>query len=292
MKFIVELVKLIRPQQWVKNLFLFIPVFFAGEFFNMDKLITVFLGFISFSIAASAVYIINDIKDVDEDRNHPQKKWRPLATGAISLSVAYPLFLLFLVSGLVLSYLLNVGFFIFLLTYLSINIAYSFGLKKVSILDLILVSIGFVLRVLSGGELGAVPISHWLVVMVFLLSLFIVLAKRRDDLVETKNTGAPIRSSSKNYNLEFVNAVLTMLSGIIVVSYIMYCLSDDTLSHFKSDKLYLTGIFVVTGILRYLQIALVENKSGYPTRILFTDRFIQLTLVGWVLSFFFIIYYA
>lgn len=289
---LIAIVKLMRLHQWVKNLFLFIPLFFAGELFNQEKLVMVALAFVAFSISASAIYIINDARDIKEDRNHPEKKHRPLASGAISLQFGYGLFFILLLIGVSFAYWLDTMFFGVLLAYLLLNLAYSFGLKKVPILDLLIVSIGFVLRVISGGFIADVLISQWLIVMVFLLSLFIVLAKRRDDLVQAKSSGYALRDSSKNYNMEFINSVLTMLSGIIVVAYIMYCLSEDTIARFTTDKLYLTTIFVVTGILRYLQIALVENNSGYPTRIIFTDRFIQITLAAWALSFFFIIYYA
>ena len=284
-------VKLLRPQQWIKNLFLFIPIFFAGDLFELQKLQITGLGFIIFSIIASSVYVINDIRDVNIDRNHPQKKYRPLATGAIPMPLGYIIFATLSIVGFLSAYLLGFGFFIVLLAYYSINIGYSFGLKNISIIDLILVSVGFVLRVVSGGILAGVTISHWLIIMVFLLSLVIVLAKRRDDMLESVKSGEAVRASSKRYNMEFISSILTMLSAIIVVAYIMYTVSSQTVDNFNTDKLYLTSLFVVMGVLRYLQITLVDNKSGYPTRILYTDRFIQFTLFSWVLSFYVIIYY-
>lgn len=290
MKKVGEVIKLIRVKQWVKNIFLFIPIFFAGEIFDTGKLLMVVAGFFIYSCCASAVYILNDIKDIEMDRIHPEKSKRPLASGAISVVMGYVLFLIFLSASLVFSYIINFNFFLIIVTYMGINIAYSMGLKKISILDLMLVSIGFVLRVAAGGVIADVQISHWLIIMIFLLSLFIVLAKRRDDILEHNNSGKVLRVSSQHYNLDFIHSVLTMLSGIIVTAYIMYTLSADIERQFNTEHLYLTSIFVVAGVMRYIQITLVENRSGYPTKILYTDRFIHLTLLGWSLSFFLIIY--
>ncbi|UII30968.1 decaprenyl-phosphate phosphoribosyltransferase [Fulvivirga ulvae] len=285
-----DVIRLIRVKQWVKNVFLFIPIFFAGEIFNVNKLLMVLTGFGIYCMCASAVYILNDIKDVDLDRIHPEKSKRPLASGAISLVTAYFLYAIFLVSSLVLSFTIDVNFFVIIVAYMLINVAYSLGLKKISILDLMLVSIGFVLRVVAGGVVADVPLSHWLIIMTFLLSLFIVLAKRRDDLVEFKNSGKVLRASSQHYNLDYIHSILTMLSAILITAYITYTLSDDIQQQFHTDDLYLTSIFVIAGVMRYIQITMVENNSGFPTSILYKDRFIHFTLVGWLLSFYLIIY--
>ncbi|ELR73343.1 hypothetical protein C900_04195 [Fulvivirga imtechensis AK7] len=290
MKQVGAIIKLIRVKQWVKNSFLFIPIFFAGEIFDTDKLLAVFIGFCIYSITASAVYILNDIKDVELDRVHPEKSKRPIASGAVSIPLAYTLFTIFLLASLSLSFIIDIHFFYIILTYLLINLGYSAGLKQISILDLMLVSVGFVLRVMAGGIIADVWVSHWLVIMIFLLSLFIVLAKRRDDLIESKNSGKVLRVASQKYNLDFVHSILTMLSAIVVTAYIMYTLSDDIQRQFDTEHLYLTSIFVVAGVMRYIQITIVENNSGYPTKILYSDRFIHFTLIGWALSFFLIIY--
>lgn len=290
MKQVGEIIKLIRVKHWVKNTFLFIPIFFAGAIFNEEKLFLVLIGFSIYCFTASAVYILNDIKDVEMDRIHPEKSKRPIASGAVSLPAAYVLFITFLTISLVSSFLIDMNFFYIIATYLVINLGYSFGLKRISILDLMLVSVGFVLRVIAGGVVADVEVSHWLLIMIFLLSLFIVLAKRRDDLVESKNSGRVLRVSSQNYNLEFIHSILTMISAIVITAYMMYTLSDEIQRQFNTEHLYLTSIFVVAGIMRYIQITIVENKSGYPTRILYNDRFIHITLLGWALSFFLIIY--
>lgn len=174
--------------------------------------------------------------------------------------------------------------------YVMLNLAYSFGLKNVSILDILIISSGFVLRTISGAVVADVFISQWMVVMIFLLALFLALAKRRDDLVVFLNSGDSIRKSIKNYNLEFVNGLLIMISGIVIVSYLMYVISPEVMERFHSQHLYLTSIFVIAGMMRYMQIAMVENKSGSPTKALYADGFIRLVVLGWILSFYVIIY--
>ncbi len=282
---------LLRIPQWIKNSFLFIPIFFAGELFDTAKLLAVIYGFVSFSLVASSIYILNDIRDVESDRKHPEKKFRPIAAGKVKISVAWVVMIICAVAGFGIAWWLSAYFAYILTGYFVMNLAYSSGLKKVAIVDLLIVATGFVLRVLSGGFAADVYISHWLIMMIFLLSLFIVLAKRRDDILEYNKSGIALRSSIQNYNLDFIQSVLTMLSGIIVVSYLMYTISPEVSEKFGTDHLYFTTIFVIAGVMRYIQITLVENKSGSPTRILYTDRFLHFTLAGWVLSFFLIIYF-
>lgn len=284
------LVGLIRLKQWIKNLFLFIPLFFAGEFFEWNKLVLVAMGFVSFSFIASTIYIINDINDITSDRLHPEKSKRPIPAGKISITNALLVMLFLAIAGFLIAWLVSPNFMYIVLTYFIFNLSYSFGLKRIAILDLMIVATGFVLRVIGGGIIANVYISHWLIIMVYLLSLFIVLAKRRDDILEFQKSGVALRKSIMNYNLEFVNSILTMLSGIIIVSYLMYTISDDVSERFNTDFLYFTTIFVIAGIMRYIQITLVENKSGSPTSILYSDRFIHFTLAGWIISFFVIIY--
>jgi decaprenyl-phosphate phosphoribosyltransferase len=288
---IISLIKLIRPQQWVKNTFLFVPIFFSGDFFDTDRMLMLFLGFVAFSIVSSAVYVLNDFKDIEADKLHPVKQFRPLASGAISKTVALVLMFLLGATGLGLSYFIKDSFCLLLIGYVVMNIFYSLGLKNVSIVDILIVATGFVLRTIAGGIIADVPISHWLVIMIFLLSLFLVLAKRREDMLEYVASGKAIRKSIANYNMDFINLTITMLSGVIIVSYIMYTVSPEVVERMHSTNLYMTSVFVITGLLRYLQITLVENRSGSPVRILYTDKFIHITLVGWILTFFLIIYY-
>lgn len=282
--------RLLRLKHWVKNLFLFIPVFFAGELFVYEHYLGLLMGFFSYSFIASAVYIINDYNDIEADRIHPEKKDRPLASGAVSIRSGLIIFILLLVLGFGIALLLNPWFLLIVFTYFILNVAYSLGLKHISILDIFIVAFGFLLRVVGGGVIASVSVSEWLIIMVFLLAVFLGLAKRRDDILMFNASGKVVRKASQRYNLDFTNACLTMLSAIICVAYLMYTISDEVIQKFQSQYVYWTSIFVLAGIMRYLQITLVENNSASPTKVLYTDRFIMVTLVGWIIMFYMIIY--
>jgi 4-hydroxybenzoate polyprenyltransferase len=284
-------IQLFRPKQWIKNLFVFIPLFFAGQFSELEKLPMLAVGMLAFNFAASGIYILNDYRDRAVDRLHPEKCKRPLASGVIPTSWAFLLMALCLVAGLVLASVIQPMFVGLLGLYVMLNLGYSFGLKHVPILDIFIIAIGFVLRVLAGGVIAAVPVSQWLVVMVFLLSLFLGLAKRRDDLLIHDVSRLDLRQVIKYYNHDFVNACIVMVSGIIMVAYLMYTLSPPVMERLGSYHLYYTSVFVIAGIMRYLQLIYVDNKTGSPTEILYTDRFVQLAILLWILSFLVIIYY-
>ncbi|MBX2842863.1 MAG: UbiA prenyltransferase family protein [Flammeovirgaceae bacterium] len=287
---IILFARLLRVSHWVKNLFLFIPLFFSGEIFNYSKVYLTSIGFLAFCIVASSIYILNDIKDLEFDKRHEEKSKRPIAAGKITKSTALILCVLLSIIGLSISFFLQLNFFFLLVAYFGINFFYSFGLKNISILDVILISCGFAIRIFAGGFLGDIYITEWLVIMVFLLSLFMAFAKRRDDVLIRNQNGTDIRLASKKYNLEFINTCISILAAIVILAYIMYTISPEVISRFHTDKLYFTSIFVITGILRYLQLTLVEENSSSPTKILFKDIFLQVTLIFWILAFYFIIY--
>lgn len=286
-----SIIQLLRVKDWVKNSFLFIPNFFAGGLFHIRTIQTVLAGMLVFSFVASAIYIINDLRDIEKDRLHPKKRSRPLASGEVKPTTAVIICILLLATGLALAAFITINFFYLLALYFVINLAYSFGLKNIPLIDLFVVASGFLIRIYSGGILGDVPVSHWLAIMIFLLALFLVLAKRRDDLLIHERTGETVRIASRTYNLEFVNSCLTIFSAVIVVSYMMYTVSPEVISRFGSENVFVTSAFVIAGIMRYLQITFVEQNSGSPTSILYKDRFILFTILGWLFSFFIIIYF-
>ncbi len=283
-------IMLMRPHHWIKNLFLFLPIFFAREIFNVPALLNTAIGFMAFSFIASSIYIINDYKDIEADKKHPEKCNRPLASGAVSKSAAIILFIGCLLAGALLSLLLVPKFIFVLALYFVLNLGYSFGLKNISILDILILSAGFVLRVKAGGVIASVAITQWLNIMFFLLALFMATAKRRDDILLKLESGHDMRKSIKGYNLEFMNVVLSLLAAIIIVSYLIYTISPEVMQRWKTYRLYYTSVFVIAGLLRYLQITFVENNTGSPTKLLYKDRFLQITLILWVLSFYVIIY--
>ncbi|MEO5601641.1 MAG: UbiA prenyltransferase family protein [Cyclobacteriaceae bacterium] len=285
-----SIIQLIRVGHWVKNLFLFIPSFFAGHLFKMDELLVVLAAAFAFSLVASGVYVINDYRDRAVDRLHPTKKLRPLASGEVGTVTAWILIITLVSAGLLLAASLEMVFFYILLSYFVMNLGYSFGLKNIPILDLFIVSLGFLLRIYSGGVIADLPITHWLSIMILLLALFLIIAKRRDDILINAQNGCVIRKSTQAYNLDFINSCITLLSAVVIVAYIMYTVSPEVTERFNSDYLFVTTIFVIAGVMRYLQIIFVENKSGSPTKIFVKDKFILITIAGWILSFYVIIY--
>ena len=282
--------KLIRPYQWVKNSFIFIPAYFSRDLFVIENFILLLLGFVSFSLVASAIYIVNDYKDIASDQQHPEKKNRPLASGKAKPMFAMIIMAVFVITGFGIAATLNKYFLVILGVYFIMNLSYSLGLKNISILDILIVAFGFLLRALSGGVIIDIPISQWLIIMVFLLAVFLAMAKRRDDVLMYLSSGKAMRKSVRDYNLDFANTSLSMLCGVIIVAYLMYTISPDVVARMNSGNIYLTTIFVIAGMLRYLQITFVENNSGSPTKILYSDKFIIFTILGWLASFYVIIY--
>ena len=283
---------LIRPQQWIKNGFVLIPMFFGGRLLNADDAIASVVTFFAFSFAASAIYCFNDIVDVDADRRHPVKCGRPIASGAVSVPTAYALMaVLALLSALLLFFLPQragetAGIVAF---YFLLNMAYCIWLKRHAIIDVCTVATGFVLRILAGGMACDVAVSNWLVLMTFLLALFLSFAKRRDDVLRMNETGEPPRRNTIRYNLTFVNQAITVTGTVTLVCYIMYTVSPEVVSRFHAPYLYLTSIFVLVGLLRYMQLTVVDEVSGDPTKILLRDRFTQAIVVAWIMSFLLII---
>lgn len=284
---------LIRPQQWIKNGFVLIPMFFGGRLLNADDVIASVVTFFAFSFAASAIYCFNDIVDVDADRRHPVKCHRPIASGAVSVPTAYALMaVLALLSALLLFFLPQragetAGIVAF---YFLLNMAYCIWLKRHAIIDVCTVAFGFVLRILAGGMACDVAVSNWLVLMTFLLALFLSFAKRRDDVLRMNETGEPPRRNTIRYNITFVNQAITVTGTVTLVCYIMYTVSPEVVSRFHAPYLYLTSIFVLVGLLRYMQLTVVDEVSGDPTKILLRDRFTQAIVVAWIMVFLLIIY--
>ena len=285
--------KILRPKQWMKNFFVMLPLFFGGELFNGKALLAGAITFLAYSFAASSIYCFNDIHDVDDDRRHPVKRLRPIASGAISISVAYALmftcFALSMLSVFLLpDYALQTGGII--LFYWLLNLAYCARLKQYAIIDVCIVAFGFVLRLLAGGFATHIQLSKWIVLMTFLITLFMSFAKRRDDVIRMEQTGEAPRKNTIRYNLTFINQAITITASVTLVCYIMYTVSPEVIQNFQTDYLYLTTIFVLVGLLRYIQLTVVDQKSGDPTKVLFKDRFTQLVVVAWLLTFLLIIY--
>lgn len=304
-------IRLIRPQQWIKNLFVFGPIIFGGALFSLRMLAAGAVTFLSFSFAASSIYCFNDIHDVDDDRRHPEKRRRPIASGEISIGSAYMLMSLLLALSIASCLLLGLiagtdeasplpplwhAFFSVvptmgvILFYWLLNLAYCARLKQYAIIDVCIVAFGFVLRLLAGGFATGIELSRWIVLMTFLITLFMSFAKRRDDVLRMEATGEAPRKNTSRYNLTFINQAITITAAVTLMCYIMYTVSPEVMAQFHSDYLYLTSIFVLLGLLRYIQIAVVDKRSGNPTKVILHDRFIQLDLMAWLATFILLIY--
>ena len=287
------LLRLIRPKQWIKNAFVLVPLFFGGELFNIEALLSGIIAFFAYSFAASSIYCFNDIYDVEADRRHPVKCHRPIASGAVSVRQAYGIMVFMVILAMTTSSLLNswqtAGIILF---YWLLNLGYCVKLKQYAIIDVCIVAFGFVLRLLAGGVATGVVLSKWIVLMTFLITLFMSFAKRRDDVVRMEKTGEAPRKNTSRYNLTFINQAITITAAVTLVCYIMYTVSPEVTERFKTDNLDLTTVFVLVGLLRYIQIAVVDQQSGDPTKILLRDRTTQFIVVAWLASFLFLIYIA
>ena len=281
---------LIRPHHYVKNLFILLPLFFAGQFSNNSQILNGLIAFAAFSISASAIYIFNDYMDIKNDRKHAKKKYRPLASGLISKRIALYLMIILLTIGIFSMPYVSTGSLTILIVYIILNILYSLKLKQIALLDITIIAIGFVLRLFVGSFAYNVALEFWIVIMTFLLALFLALAKRRDDVLILNKSGAKMRKSVDGYNLQLVDGSMLVMSAIVIVAYIQYSTSLEIINKFNNENLYLTALFVIFGIMRYLQIAFVEKKSGSPTEIILKDKTMQINLILWASSFAWIIY--
>jgi 4-hydroxybenzoate polyprenyltransferase len=282
--------KLLRVNQYPKNLFIFLPLFFAIRIFELDLLAKAAIAFIGFCLVASSVYIINDYRDRIDDANHPYKKFRPIASGKVSPQSALIIMVLLLTLGFVIEGAVGVDVLLLASAYFVLNLLYSFGLKRIAIVDVLVISVGFTLRIFIGGFATGISVQPWIVVMTFLLTLFMALAKRRDDIFLGKEAGKQLRKSIEGYSLKMLEYSMVVMASVILVSYLMYTLSVEIETKFHTTNLYYTTLFVLLGIMRYMQITFVDQKSGSPSEIFLKDRLIQIALVGWIALFGVLIY--
>ena len=286
-----NILKILRLHQWVKNTFIFIPLFFGGSLFDMADWTSSLVAFVAFSFAASAIYSINDIVDVEADKKHPKKCKRPIAAGLVSKRQARLLAIILAIAALALPFLLNNWMLsVVIALYLAMNLCYCIRLKHYAIIDVCIVALGFVMRIVAGGVATDIVLSRWIVMMTFLLTLFLSFAKRRDDVLIMNETGMAPRKNTSRYNLTFINQAITITGGVMLVCYIMYTVSPEVIERFNSPNLYMTSFFVILGLLRYIQLTVVDERSGEPTRLVLSDRLIQLIIAGWIISFAIIIY--
>ena len=288
--------KLLRVEQWVKNFFVFTALFFSGNITNTELFLRSVFAFFIFSFAASAIYIINDYTDIESDKKHPEKKNRPLASGAISKKTGLSIFIGLIILDILLilfgQYYFKINLWKFatiIVAYFLMNLAYTYKLKHVAIIDVTIIAIGFVLRVLAGGYITGIIVTDWAVLLTFVLALVLAIGKRRGELINAQISGKT-RKALDGYNVQFADIALSMVCTLVIVCYLMFTLSPEVQLRFHKRVFY-TVIFVVFAILRYLQQTLVYNRTESPTKIVYKDRYIQVTLVLWVIVFLLQIYF-
>jgi 4-hydroxybenzoate polyprenyltransferase len=284
------IVMAMRIRQWVKNLFIFAGIFFAGKLFHFELLLEICIGFVLFGLAASSIYIFNDIHDLEHDKAHPVKRNRPLAAGLISIHSAYIVAIFSALIALIGAFALDVRFFGIVLAYLVINIAYTMKIKELVILDVMCIASGFVLRVLAGTLLSDASPSEWIIVCTITLSLFLGFSKRRQELALTGSKATNQRRVLDNYSIGFLDQMISVATASTVIAYALYSVSPQTVYRLNTRNLAFTIPFVLYGIYRYLFL-MHQKKSGEdPTTEMFTDLPLIINGILWLLTVLVVIY--
>lgn len=285
---LVSIFQLMRPKQWIKNVFVVMPLFFTPSALSAGTALGTLLAFLAFCSVSSAVYCLNDLRDRESDRLHPKKKSRPIASGRVSARAALVCAAVLLILGFALAMAANPGVALMIVAYLVLNVAYIVVLKKIAIIDVIAIALGFLLRIHAGAAAIDVTPTPWLQMCTGLLALFIALAKRRDDVV--LGLEANHRTSLAGYTRPFLDACITVTVGALLVCYVIFTLDDVVMERLGSEKLFLTVPFVIAGTFRYLQLTLVYERSGSPTELVVKDAFLAGAVVGWLALYALLIY--
>jgi 4-hydroxybenzoate polyprenyltransferase len=283
-----------RPKQWVKNFFVFAPLLFSRHVFDLPFFIASVEAFFIFSFASSAVYIINDILDVESDRAHPKKKYRPIASGEISVKLGLILLLLLIVLITISAFFMRPAFTFVVVIYLFTNLLYSVKIKSIVLLDVFFISLGFMLRVLGGAAAINVPVSSWMVLTAIFISLFLAISKRRGELSQVINTDniEKQRKVLKEYSIQFADQLNTIAAAGTIISYALYTVSERTVTIFGTEKLVYTTPFVIYGIFRYMYLMHKKNMGESPTSIVTKDIPIMINVFAWFFVSLLIIYKA
>ncbi|MBN1274636.1 MAG: decaprenyl-phosphate phosphoribosyltransferase [Candidatus Aminicenantes bacterium] len=286
------IVKTLRPPQWIKNLFIFAALIFAQRFDDIDLFIKTSLAFFVFCLLSGAVYIINDILDVEEDKLHPKKSKRPIASGVLGRGQALTAFFVLAGISLAAAFFLSVHFFIISLGYCLLQIAYSLKLKHIVILDVFIIAAGFVIRVVAGGLVIDVPISSWLLICTMLLALFLAMSKRRHELVILETDAMGHRPILKEYSTHLLDQMIAVVTASTLIAYCLYTISEETVEKFGTTYLVLTSPFVLYGIFRYLYLVHQKEKGGSPEELILHDKPLLVDIILWIISIIVIIYFT
>ena len=288
---IAAMAALMRPEQWVKNGFVLAPLFFSGQM-NGPLVTQSLLGALAFCLLSSAVYVFNDLCDLEDDKHHLKKRHRPLPSGRISMSAAIGLAVILFVASAAVVFAAGLPTRLYLVgvVYAGVNISYSLGLKHVPVLELFMVSSGYILRLVAGGIIDGEALSPWIIVCTGLVSLMLAVGKRRGDVANDMDI-AGRRRSLKHYTVAYLDQLTTLLAGTTFVTYLLFCISDYGMMRFGA-YVTVTAVFVLFGIFRFLQIVLVQNGGESPTDMVLRDAPLRMSILLWLIAFFVIIYVA
>lgn len=285
-----SLFTLLRLRQFNKNLFVLAPLVFSKRLFDWNSFYEVFIGFLLFCLASSSVYIFNDIKDIDSDRKHPEKRFRPLPTGEVSIKLALSSSILLGSVCLLVSFLLDLKFGLIVLSYMIVNILYSIILKDLVILDVMVIAVGFLLRVLAGAAIVNIYPSNWLVICTILLSLFLGFSKRRHELFLLTGNSSLHRKVLEHYSPYFLDQMISVVTAATVMSYMLYTISEETIKFFGTRHLIWTVPFVLYGVFRYLYLVHQKEEGSDPAELMFKDKALLIDVLLWTVSCILVIY--
>lgn len=284
--------KLIRLQQWVKNVFVFVPLLFSLHLFDRNYFLTALFAFFIFSLSSSTIYVINDLIDIEADRMHPLKKNRPLPSGAISKLAAVITFIVLLIIIAILLPNFNYDFILCVTSFIVLNVLYTFYFKHIVILDVFSIAAGFTLRVLAGAFVIGVPISSWLLLTTMFISLFLGVMKRHSELTLTPDSNnSSSRKVLAEYSLNFADQMATVAAAGVIICYALYTVAQRTVSVFNTENLIYTTPFVVFGIFRYMYLEYKSNGAENTTKLLATDIAMIVTVIFYIITTVLIIYH-
>lgn len=283
-------VRTLRPKQWTKNFFVFVPLVFSGKLFDVNSLIISLRAFISFCLVSGALYTLNDLCDLKEDQLHPVKKNRPLASGQLKKRNAFVIIAVTAATSLALAFSINLSFLLIILIYALMQTLYSSWLKHVVIIDIFMVAAGFFLRVIGGALAIKVEISSWLIICTILLALFLSMTKRRHEFLILVDKAREHRPSLKEYNPYLLDQMISVVTASTLIAYCLYTISDDTVRKFGSRNLIFTTPFVLYGIFRYLYLVHQKDQGGTPEEMILRDKPLLVNIVLWIIAILFILY--
>lgn len=285
-------IRILRPKQWVKNLLVFCPLFFSGNFFNWPLFVDAAWAFLVFSLAASGIYCFNDACDAESDRRHPVKCNRPVASGAVSVPAAYVMAALLCVVSVAASVLLlSSGYAALIAGYVFLNLLYSLWLKKIALLDVVVLASFYVMRLFAGDIATGCHLSHWIIIVTFVGAFMLGIGKRRAELAVVMERGIATRRNLMGYNLQFIDMALVLSAGATFMCYVMYTVAPHPAAGVECGNLFWTAIILFVAILRYLQIAIVGKQGEDPSELFFKDLPLGLLFVAWAFMFAMILYF-